>query len=193
MEENNEYTPLLEPIDKPNFYRNVTISSITNVVEQSAENVIVNGLDNYVGEGCNNINIFASSGCIVSSGVTNCTIIASSGITGSSNEIWVSNTNYTNNVPSPLVSEALLINANYTATYSDEFMIINTAGVTITLPSYLSGINPNKTFIIKNVSGGDCYINYASGFDLDGAATSITSYDGESYTLRTYYNSYFII
>jgi hypothetical protein len=88
----NENLPLLRlNVSDSNNNGNVVIG--TNYVHATARNVIVSGYDNVVGAYSDMINILSSSGVVVSSGLSNVSVINTSGVT-----ITQSNVQYINGV-----------------------------------------------------------------------------------------------
>ena len=81
MADNTEYLPQIEPIDDSRTYREGKIIGGNNVVDPTAKNVIVTGFSNFIGEDTNNIAVMNSTGCAVSSGVTDTFLLNCSGLT----------------------------------------------------------------------------------------------------------------
>ncbi len=67
-------------VEKPSTYGMVSMRSGINFIDPSAERTYVSGTRNCVGQGCTNVEILNSSGCIVNAGLHGVTIINSSGI-----------------------------------------------------------------------------------------------------------------
>jgi len=81
MADNTEYLPQIGVIDDTRTSRNYKLIGDGNVVAKTSSDVVVNGVNNFVGEDCQRINVLASSGCVITSGTTDVSIINSSGIT----------------------------------------------------------------------------------------------------------------
>lgn len=99
MAMDDERFPQVNRQKKPNIVTNGQFISEGNSVHLSATNVIVTGSENCVSEGCKNIGIFNSSGCVVLPGVHGATLINSSGVIVSDNDKF-----YYNNIDQSSVS-----------------------------------------------------------------------------------------
>lgn len=80
MAADEERFPKINKQPKPNVITNGQFIAEGNSVHPSAQNVIVTGSRNVVGEGCKDIGIFNSSGCVVIAGVHGATLINTSGV-----------------------------------------------------------------------------------------------------------------
>lgn len=147
---NNEEIFPKNGIKEPfNAYIDVVIKGAGNIIEHSARNVIVNGENNYVGDGAKNINIFNSSGCIVSSGVIGCTLISSSGVIVNTDGLCYINNTLINNNSIPTGSY-VVVTSNYSLTSSNDTVEIKkTSSGNFYLPSCIGN---NRKFNIKNSS-----------------------------------------
>lgn len=87
MADNTDRFPQIRLINKPNEFVNATIRGRDNIVDKTAENIIVNGQNNYVGPNCRDINLLNTSGCTVSSGVVGVNLFSCSGVTVSENNV----------------------------------------------------------------------------------------------------------
>ena len=93
---NSELFPQRKRGTPPNTSIDSVIKGSGNIIDSSSRNTVVNGDANYVGEQTSNINIFNSSGCVVSSGVIGCVLINSSGIVVSDNNlVYINNQLFT--------------------------------------------------------------------------------------------------
>ena len=193
MADNNEYIPQITYVPRYNEYVNTIIRGQSNIVEPSADDVIVSGDRNYVGQGCRNISLLNSSGCVVYPNVVGSTLINCSGIVIQEDNLVYINNNRLTNITGG-VSEPKLIGSNYQATVNDDVLFIDTAGVIITFPHY-SDVG-GKEWRVKNISTGDAYIytSDSGGFDNESPViNTVTLAPNDAYSLKAYYVSIYIL
>ena len=181
---NQEEFPKQRSIEPPQTYIDSVIKGTGNIIQRSAKNVIVNGDNNYVAEEAKNINIFNSSGCVVSSGVIGVTLINSSGVVASTdNVVYINNTEFKleGAIPTGNYRESAI---NTAITLADETLNIkNPTPSTVTIVVLPTAFGHNQRFTIKNNSPSlnDVHIfAYSETIDNDpgsgGAAKLIISY-----------------
>lgn len=187
MSINTDYTPEFTSPEPFNHRSDMVIKGASNIIKDTAINVICTGRENYVGDFCDGITLLNSSGCVVSENCSDIMLLNSSGISVgafSSGVVY-----FNNNLVTPNGSAAPIINqppSDYTATIYDDIIICTSVGQIITIPTYTE--IGSKRFEVKNLSGGTIYILTDSdgGFDLETPIIDeITSLDKESYTLQT--------
>jgi len=197
MADNTDYFPQIRTVNKPNEYVNSTIRGRGNTVDKTAENVIVNGANNYVGEGCRDVNLLNSSGCTVSSGVVGINMISCSGLTAfDSGKIYIENVE---------ISDDSFISSG--STYSQSFITVSGASLYyMTTANYtvVSAHGSNEIYLpeasgqtqvfnLKNQTGGDfTWYPFGSGNYIEDESSIITA-DGESITLQSDGSSNYII
>ena len=180
---NEEVFPKIENTEVPNTTIDSVIKGYANRIEKSAKNVIVNGDRNYVGHATSNINIFNSSGCVVSSGVTGCTLINSSGITiYDDNKVYINNVEYGLGNNPPTGAYKIVTNpSSYAIVEGDETLDCqhNSNGLVVGLPS---PVGHNREFDIKNNSPleSDLLI-FIDGYSIDNETISGAGYLYVSY------------
>lgn len=87
-----EYFPIIGQGQKPNKVFRQSIIGANNNVSPTAQDIIVNGAGNFIGEECRDVNILNSSGCMVTSGVIGVNLFSCSGVTvEESNVIYIKN------------------------------------------------------------------------------------------------------
>ena len=164
-----EYFPLLKKLNRANHKKQQAISSLIDLVEDSAENVISNGGGNYVGEACHEINILNSSGCVVTSGVIGVNLFACSGLTVTeSNVIYIKNIKITEDsfTSGTISSSFRTITADSTYLLpSDETVQLSGEAVTVTyLPS---PVGHHRIIDAKNLQAIDTVISVGGSDTID--------------------------
>jgi hypothetical protein len=87
-----EYFPIISNASKPNRLFRHAIIGEGNSVSSSAQDIIVNGSGNFIGDECRSINLLNTSSCIVSSGVIGVNLFSCSGLTvNDSDTIFIKN------------------------------------------------------------------------------------------------------
>tara|TARA_R100001244_G_scaffold63542_1_gene52771 strand:- start:6054 stop:6692 length:639 start_codon:yes stop_codon:yes gene_type:complete len=82
-----EYFPIISNASKPNRLFRHAIIGESNSVSSSAQDIVVNGVGNFIGDECRNINLLNTSACIVSSGVISANLFSCSGLTIDVNDV----------------------------------------------------------------------------------------------------------
>lgn len=75
-----EYFPIISAASKPNRLFRHAIIGEDNSVSSSAQDIIVNGAGNFIGDECRSVNLLNTSSCIVSSGVIGVNLFSCSGL-----------------------------------------------------------------------------------------------------------------
>jgi hypothetical protein len=136
-----EFFPLIRKLKKPNVTRQGVFISKLDSIDVTAENIISNGGGNFVGEGCESINLLNCVGCAVTSGVTGVNLIDCSGVTVSENDVTF--------IDNLQITEGSFISSG--VTFSQGYKIISDSGVfVIGLDDYTIvsvGINSMSFFI----------------------------------------------
>lgn len=187
MSDNSDFIPRYFPTNPMRTYMDSVINGAGNIVDPSAQNVIVNGDRNYVGGRASNVTILNSSGCVVNPDVVGAVIINSSGVTISDdNLVYINNVLVTNSSfgTGSYVSTA----ANgYSITSANETLEIRYTGSmgTYVLPSPLGH---NRKYTIKNMSANDQEV-LAYGYTIDdttsGGAGRVTLGTLDSITVQS--------
>ena len=87
-----EYFPIIGQATKPNKVFKQSIIGEGNNVDSTAQDIIVNGDGNYIGEECRDINLLNTSGSVVTSGTIGVNLFSCSGLTvDESNVIYIKN------------------------------------------------------------------------------------------------------
>lgn len=197
MADNTEYLPQIGVIDDSRTLRNYKLVGDGNVVHRTSTDVIVNGKDNFVGEECQRVNILASSGCTITSGVTDVSIINSSGITVNypGNVIYVDNFLVTS---SSFITSGTTFNQSFAYTgelnydmTTEDYTVVNVTNTEILLPPALG---QTQVFRIVNACGVDNTF-YTTGSDtIYGFDNNITLSDGDAITVQSDGSSkYFVL
>ena len=194
-----DYFPLIKRKLKPNQKKQYAYTSLIDVVEDSAENVISNGGGNYIGEECKEINILNSSGCTVTSGVIGVNLFACSGISVyESNVIYIKNVKITegNFLTSGVTFDQSLVYTGAVASYD---MTTDNYTVVVTGQPIQLGLPPaagqTQVYNVKNITGSDLtfYGDLAFGTDTIENETSATIPDRASLTLQSNGSTNYII
>jgi len=160
MADNTEYLPQIGVIDDTRTQRNYKLIGEDNIVHKTSSDVVVNGVGNFVGEECKRVNILASSGCVVTSGVTDVSLINSSGVTVNypggvtyiDNQLVTADSFITSGVT---VSQSIVTLSDavvYEMTTSDYTVISNNNGNEIYLPP---AAGQTQVFHVKNIDSDD--------------------------------------
>lgn len=145
-----------------------SVQGYNNYVDPTAIAVIVNGSNNTIGGGANNITLLNSSGVTVYPGVSNVALINSSGVT-----VTASNQTYINNNLQELSQEdgiKYVQSATYNANLGETFLIVDNIGVNVTINlENLTTLGNEIT--IKSATSYTVRIQHNSTYDrqLDGA------------------------
>jgi len=111
MADNVDKFPQINRRPKPNVITNGQFIADGNFVHPTAESVIVTGVNNFVGQGCKNITLLNSSGCIVLADIEGATVFNSSGtVVTASNTIYINGILLdTNGIDKPVQMSFLLM------------------------------------------------------------------------------------
>jgi hypothetical protein len=191
MSDNSDFIPRYYPTNPMRTYMDSVINGAGNIVDPSAQNVIVNGDRNYVGGRASNITILNSSGCVINPDVVGAVIINSSGVTISDdNLVYINNTLITN---ASLSTGSYVVTSlgAYTMTVANETLDIQYSG---SLGDYSLpyAVGHNKKFIIKNNTLNDQNVLRQGSDTIDGNAT-ITIGTFDSITVQSNGISNYII
>jgi hypothetical protein len=189
MADNRDTFPVFKPYIPAHFLTDKVLVGDSNIVADSAINVLINGRDNYVGDFCKDINMYNCSGCVVEPYTSGVIMLNSSGVvTNESNVFYIKNNLVTNS--GDVLIDILVVSNNYTATVNDSIIVIGYPTVTVTIPNYAAV--GAKQWIVKNMSGGTAYITTTASSGFDGEASTITLNNTDSYTLKAY-STYILI
>lgn len=110
MADNRDKFPKINRLPRPNVITNGQFLADGNFVHPTAESVIVTGANNFVGQGCKNVTILNSSGCIVSQDLVGVSIFNSSGtIATTSNIIYINGVAIDSNLSDKSIQMSLLL------------------------------------------------------------------------------------
>jgi len=188
MADNTEYLPQIGVIDDSRTERNYKLIGDGNVVSISAKDIVVNGQNNFVGEECQRINILASSGCTVTSGVTDISITGSSGLT-----INESSLTYIKNV---LITDSSFSGGAVNTTYRVETLdaqsitatdaTVELIGESVTVILLPPASGHNRIYNIKNLQVIDSDVEVYGGSDqIDSINDRVTLSQYDSVTVQS--------
>ena len=174
-----EYFPIIGQGQKPNKVFRQSIIGAGNNVEPTAQDIIVNGFGNYIGEECRNINLLNTSACIVSSGIIGVNLFSCSGLViNDSDTIYIRNVLITEDsfsgggsIPSSGVtySESYTIaGGDYDVLLADSTIVNFIDGNTFYLPVTAG---QTQKFNLKNLSSQTLVIDFID--------TSVKHIDGD--------------
>jgi hypothetical protein len=201
-----EYFPIIGQGRKPNKVFKQSIIGEDNAVESTAQDIIVNGTGNYIGEACRDINILNSSGCIVSSGVIGVNLFSCSGLTISAGGvIYIKNVKITEDsfsggggTPTSGVtySQAYFPAAPGTATFvTSDMYTIEVFGNSSEVVFLAAATGQTRVINIKNSKTVETLEIYPDGSDtIEGSGDFLVlSSTGESVTLQSNGSNNYII
>ena len=143
-----------------------------NYISPTATAIIISGSKISVGDECNRVSVFNSSGVTVEGGTTDVTVINSSGITVRESGAIVIANNFIKNVSAKIKR----VTSAYTLSESDEILLCSG---TFTVTTQKTSTMLNKIYNIKNIGAGTITV---SGSTYDTAA-SLTLAANDSYTI----------
>jgi len=200
-----EYFPIIGQPIKPNKLFRQSIIGYGNQVASTAQDIIVNGEGNFIGDDCRSINILNTSGSVVTSGVIGVNLFSCSGlIIEESDVIYIKNVKITEDsfsggggsiTSGTTFSQSLIYTgavANYDMTTDNYTVVATGQPLQLGLPP---AIGQTQVYNIKNQTGADLtfYGDLLSGTDTIEGETSATIGDGASLTLQSNGSTNYII
>jgi hypothetical protein len=195
-----EYFPIIGQAIKPNKLFRQSIIGHGNQVASTAQDIIVNGFGNSIGDDCRSINILNTSGSSVTSGVIGVNLFSCSGlIIDESDVIYIKNVKITESsfgITSGVTFSQSLIYTGAVGSYdmtTDNFTVVATQQpLQLGLPP---AVGQTQVYNIKNQTGADLtfYGDLLSGTDTIEGETSATIGDGASLTLQSNGSTNYII
>lgn len=150
-------------------------TGLQNYVSSSSRNVTVSGFRNSVGNNCQNISVFNSSGVVVANDLRNVSVISTNDIV-----ITESDVSYQNGIRISGDATWTTVSTTQTITSTGRYLVSGTITITLT-PAVLRA---GDRFVFKKTDSGTTTTISGGGVNIDGAATTTLTTQYESKTIE---------